>query len=333
MKIAINGFGRIGRQVAKIIFEKYPEHEVVAVNDLTDVPTLAHLLKYDSNYGVWDKDIHPGNDMIHVGDREIRVLSQKDPKKLPWKKLGIEVVIEATGIFTDKKGASLHLKAGAKKVIITAPAKEPDITIVMGVNEESFDPKKHKIISNASCTTNSLAPVMKVMVDEFGVESGFLTTVHSYTNDQKILDLPHKDLRRARAAAINIIPTSTGAAKAIFEVIPELLGKMDGVALRVPTSVVSISDITLNLKKEATADKINEALAHAATGKMAGILTCTGEELVSSDLKASPYSSIVDTSLTKVIGGKTAKIMTWYDNEWGYSNRVADLIDFLAKKS
>ncbi len=332
MRIAINGFGRIGRQITKIIIEGN-EHEIVAINDLTDVETLAHLLKYDSNYGVWDRDIHGKDNSLFVGEHEIKVLSIRDPKKLPWKKLKIDLVIESTGAFTDRKGASLHLKAGAKKVIITAPAKDPDITIVMGVNEDKYDPKKHKIISNASCTTNSLAPVMKVMVDDFGVESGFLTTIHSYTNDQKILDLPHKDLRRARAAALNIIPTSTGAARAIFEVIPELQGKMKGIALRVPTSVVSISDITLNLKKSTTVERINEALAHAAAKKMVGILTCTGEELVSSDVKANPYSSIVDTSLTKVIDGKTVKIMVWYDNEWGYSSRVADLANFIAKKS
>lgn len=333
MRIAINGFGRIGRQVAKIIIEDHHEHEIVVVNDLSTVESLAHLLKYDSNYGIWEKDIHAEDDLIHVGDKEIKVLSERDPRKLPWKKLKIDVVVESTGVFRDKKGATLHIKAGAKKVIVTAPSPDPDATIVMGVNEEVYDAKKHNIISNASCTTNSLASVMKVMVDSFGVEGGFLTTVHSYTNDQKILDLPHKDLRRARAAALNIIPTSTGAASALSLVIPELEGKMDGLALRVPTPVGSISDITVNLKKEVTVEKVNEALALAASKKMMGYLTCTGEDLVSSDIKGNSYSSIVDTKLTKVIGGKTVKIMAWYDNEWGYSSRVADLIDYIAKKS
>ncbi len=333
VRVAINGFGRIGRQVFKVLFEKYRDQvEVVAVNDLTDVKTLAHLLKYDSNYGKFDADIRTEGDYIVVDDVKIKVLAEPDPAKLPWKDLNIDIVVESTGRFRERDKAAKHLEAGAKKVIISAPAKGEDITIVLGVNHDKYDPEKHHIISNASCTTNCLAPVAKVLQDEFGIKRGLMTTVHSYTNDQRILDLPHKDLRRARAAAINIIPTTTGAAAAIGKVIPELNGKLDGMAMRVPTSTVSIVDLTVELEKPATAEEINAAMKKAAEGELKGILGYSEEPLVSSDYKGDPRSSIFDALETRVIDGNFVKVLSWYDNEWGYSNRVADLIVYIASK-
>jgi glyceraldehyde 3-phosphate dehydrogenase len=332
MRVAINGFGRIGRQVFKILTEKYKkEVEIVAVNDLTDVNTLAHLLKYDSNYGVWEAKIVPGKDFIEVNGRKTKVLTEKIPSKLPWKKLKVDVVLECTGFFTDGELAAQHLRSGAKKVVISAPAKNHDITLVLGVNEEKYNKKEHSLISNASCTTNGLAPIVKVLSDNFGIKQGLMTTVHSYTNDQRILDLPHEDLRRARAAALNIIPTTTGAAKALKEVIPEVDGILDGIALRVPTPTVSVNDLTVELLKETTPEEINEAMRKAARGKMRGILYVTEDPTVSMDWKGSSYSSIYDPLLIKNIGGNFFKIIGWYDNEWGYSCRLADLTVFVGK--
>ena len=313
------------------MIEKYPKFDLFAINDLSDTKTLAHLLKYDSNYGTWDKDISATKSELKVGSKNIRIFDERDPAKLPWKKLGIDVVIESTGFFTDANDAKAHIKAGAKKVIITAPAQNQDATIVLGVNEEIYNPEKHNIISMASCTTNGLAPIMRVLIDNFGVKRGFLTTVHSYTNDQRILDLPHEDLRRARAAALNIIPTSTGAAKAISEVIPELSGKMDGVAIRVPTPTVSVNDIVVELEKETTTEKITEAMLAAARGKMKNYLWVSMDPTVSTDWKGSSYSSIFDGLLTKNVGGSFYKLFSWYDNEWGYSCRVADLADYISR--
>lgn len=332
MKVAINGFGRIGRQVFKALHESYSKIDLVAINDLTDNATLAHLLKYDSNYGIFPADIKAKQDAIFVDKKKILAFSEKDPAKLPWKKLGVDVVVESTGFFTDAELAKAHINAGAKKVIITAPAKNPDATIVLGVNEETYDRKKHQIVSNASCTTNCLAPMTKVILDNFGIIKGFMTTAHSYTNDQRILDLPHEDLRRARAAALNIIPTSTGAAKAIFEVIPELKGKMDGMALRVPTPTVSITDLVVLTEKKTTIEEVIAAFGRAAKEKMKGILSISIEPLVSMDYKGSSFSCIFDASLTKVIDGNLVKIVGWYDNEWGYSCRVADLVNFMVSK-
>jgi len=330
--VAINGFGRIGRQVFKILTEQYGKKvQVVAINDLTDNATLAHLLKYDSNYGTWKAKIEPVTDGLKVNGKKIKVLNEKIPSKLPWKKLGVDIVLECTGFFTDGELAGQHLRAGAKKVIISAPAKNHDITIVLGVNEDNYLPDKHHIISNASCTTNGLAPVIKVLVDNFGIKKGFLTTVHSYTNDQRILDLPHEDLRRARAAALNIIPTTTGAAKALKEVIPEVDGILDGVALRVPTPTVSINDIVVELDKPATPASITKAMAQAAHGRMRGILMVGTDPNVSMDFKGSKYSAIYDSLLTKNIGDNFFKIFSWYDNEWGYSCRLADLTIYIGK--
>lgn len=331
MKLAINGFGRIGRQVFKILTEKYPEVQIVAVNDLTDVPTLAHLLKYDSNYGTCDAMITPGEGSIEVDGKEVKIYCEKDPANLPWKKLGVDVVLECTGFFTDGEKAKAHLVAGAKKVLISAPGKNVDITMVLGVNEEKYDKAKHHIISNASCTTNGLAPIVKVLVDNFGLKHGFLTTIHSYTNDQRILDLPHEDLRRARAAAINIIPTSTGAAKALKEVIPEVEGILDGVAVRVPTPTVSMNDITVELIKSTTPEEILEKMLEASRGRMKGKLWVCMDPTVSTDWKGSSYSAIYDGLLTKNIGGNFFKIMGWYDNEWGYSCRLAELAVYISK--
>lgn len=331
MKLAINGFGRIGRQVFKIITEKYPKVEIVAVNDLTDNATLAHLLKYDSNYGVWDVPLAVGTGYIEVKGKKVVTFAEKDPKNLPWKKLGVDVVLECTGFFTDGKLAKAHLDAGAKKVLISAPAKNVDATLVLGVNEDKYDKKNHHIISNASCTTNGLAPIVKVLVDNFGLKAGLMTTVHSYTNDQRILDLPHEDLRRARAAALNIIPTSTGAAKALKEVIPEVEGKLDGIALRVPTPTVSVTDLTVELEKETTVEEITRKMVTAANGRMKGYLFVSNEPLVSMDYKGSEYSAIFDSLMTKNIGGNFFKIIGWYDNEWGYSCRLADMAVFIAK--
>jgi len=332
-KVGINGFGRIGRQVFKSLFERYPQIEVVAVNDITDTKTLAFLLKYDSTYGQFNAEIGYDADHITVDGHKIKVFAEKDPANIPWKDLGVEVVIESTGLFTKAEKARVHIDAGgAKKVIISAPAEGEDITIVLGVNEDKYDPANHNIISNASCTTNSLAPVAKVLNDKFGIEKALMTTVHSYTNDQRILDLPHKDLRRARAAALNIIPTSTGAAKAIGRVIPELNGKMHGIALRVPTPTVSITDLTAVLGKEVTTEEVNNAFKEYAEGRMKGILGYTEEPLVSMDFKGTTFSTVVDGLSTFVIGGNLVKVLAWYDNEWGYATRLADLTNFVIER-
>ncbi len=325
MRVGINGFGRIGRQVFRILLDK--GIAVALVNDLTDNKTLAHLLKYDSNYGRFPGEVSYDDEHIIVNGKKIKATAEPDPEKLPWGELGVDIVVEATGHFRDRKGAEKHLKAGAKKVIITAPAKEPDITVVIGVNHKELKPE-HKIISNASCTTNSLAPVMKVLDERFGVERALMTTVHSYTNDQRILDLPHKDLRRARAAAVNIIPTTTGAAVATALTLPSLKGKFDGMSLRVPTPTGSISDIVALLKRDVTAEEVNAALKEAAEGELKGILEYSEEELVRTDIVMNPHSSIVDGKLTKALG-PLVKVFAWYDNEWGYANRVADLVEIL----
>lgn len=330
-KIGINGFGRIGREVFRVAFSN-PEVEVVAVNDLTDAATLAHLLKYDSVHGTFPHEVTVDGDYIVVDGHRVKVLAQTDPSKLPWGELGVEIVVESTGRFTEGPKAKAHLDAGAKKVIISAPAKQEDITIVMGVNEEKYDPAQHNIISNASCTTNCLAPFTKVLLEKFGIESGLMTTVHSYTNDQRILDLPHKDLRRARAAACSIIPTTTGAAKAVALVLPELKGKLNGFAMRVPTPNVSITDLTVLLKTDTTAEEINAALKEAAEGKLKGIMGYNELPLVSRDYNGCPLSSIVDGLSTMMVGPRMAKVVSWYDNEWGYSNRVVDLACYIAKK-
>ena len=327
-RIGINGFGRIGRQVLKAIYERYPNDlDVVAVNDITDAPTLAHLLKYDSNYGHFPGTVEAREDRLIVNGKEIRVFANKEaPGGVKWGDLGIDIVIESTGLFTDATKARGHIDpGGAKKVIISAPAKNEDITIVLGVNWEMYDPARHHVISNASCTTNGLVPLAKVLNDAFGIERGLLTTIHSYTNDQRILDLPHKDLRRARAAALSIIPTTTGAAKAVALVIPELKGRFDGVALRVPTPTVSINDFTVLLQRETTKEEVIEAFRRAAAGPMEGILGVSDEPLVSVDFRGDSRSSIVDAALTYVMGGTLCKVMAWYDNEWGYSVRTADL--------
>lgn len=330
-KIGINGFGRIGREVFRVAFTN-PEVEVVAVNDLTDAATLAHLLKYDSVHGIFPHEVTVDGDYIVIDGRKVKVLAQTDPAKLPWGELGVEIVVESTGRFTEGPKAKAHLDAGAKKVIISAPAKQEDITIVMGVNEEKYDPEQHNIISNASCTTNCLAPFTKVLLENFGIESGLMTTVHSYTNDQRILDLPHKDLRRARAAACSIIPTTTGAAKAVALVLPELKGKLNGFAMRVPTPNVSITDLTVLLQKDTTAAEINAVLKEAAEGKLKGIMGYNELPLVSRDYNGCPLSSIVDGLSTMMVGPRMAKVVSWYDNEWGYSNRVVDLACYIAKK-
>ncbi|MER3536682.1 MAG: type I glyceraldehyde-3-phosphate dehydrogenase [Thermus sp.] len=329
MKIGINGFGRIGRQVFRILHQR--GREVALINDLTDNKTLAHLLKYDSVYGRFPGEVAYDEENLYVDGRAIRATAIKDPAQLPWKEAGVDLVIESTGVFTDREKAALHLEAGAKKVIITAPAKGEDITVVLGVNHEAYDPARHHILSNASCTTNSLAPVMKVLDEAFGVEKALMTTVHSYTNDQRLLDLPHKDLRRARAAAINIIPTTTGAAKATALTLPQLKGRFDGMALRVPTPTGSISDITALLKRETSVEEVNAALKAAAEGALKGILAYTEDEIVLQDIVMDPHSSIVDGKLTKAIGN-LVKVFAWYDNEWGYSNRVADLVELVLKK-
>ena len=332
VRVGINGFGRIGRNILRAAL---PDRnlDIVAVNDVTDAATLAHLLKYDSILGNLDQDVRVEGDTILVDGRKVKVLSTKDPAALPWKDLGVEYAVESTGLFTDADKAKAHIGAGAKKVIISAPAKGEDITIVMGVNSDKYDASKHHIVSNASCTTNCLAPVAKVLHDSFGIVRGQMTTIHSYTNDQKILDLPHKDLRRARAAALSMIPTSTGAAKAVHLVIPELKGRLDGVAIRVPTPNVSMVDLTVELKNEASAEAINETLRKAASGALKGVLEVSDRELVSTDFRANPASSIVDAPLTKVVQGNLAKVFAWYDNEWGFSSRMCDLIRFMASKA
>jgi glyceraldehyde 3-phosphate dehydrogenase len=329
-RIGINGFGRIGRQTLKALLEKYPDIEVAAVNDVTDAQTNAHLFKYDSTYGKFNGEVRAENNELIIAGKKIQVLSEKEPGKLPWKALDVFLVVESTGIFTDAEKAKAHLTAGANKVIISAPAKNEDITIVLGVNENQYDPSKHQIISNASCTTNCLAPVTKVLDDEFGLDKGLMATIHSYTNDQRILDLPHKDLRRARSAGLNIIPTTTGAAKAVGLVMPGLKGRFDGYSLRVPTPTVSIVDFTGILKKNASKESVNQAFQKASEGRLKGILEYTTEPLVSTDFKGNPHSSIVDGLSTMVIENMV-KVVAWYDNEWGYASRVADLVHFVAK--
>ena len=331
IRIGINGFGRIGRVFFRTL-AGHPEFEVVAINDLTDTATLAHLLKYDSVHGRYQGTVQAAADSLIIDGRTIKVLAAKDPAELPWKALGVEYVVESTGHFTDRAGAGKHIAAGAKKVIISAPAKDPDLTVVLGVNEGSYKPAEHHIVSNASCTTNCLAPVVKVLHDTFGVKRGQMTTIHSYTNDQKILDFPHKDLRRARAAAVSMIPTSTGAAKAIGLVLPELKGKIDGFSMRVPTPNVSVVDFVAELIKPADEKAINAALKAASQGAMKGILDYTEEPLVSIDFCGSPASSTVDAGCTKVIDGTLAKVIAWYDNEMGYSCRLRDLITFMVAK-
>nr|WP_092074806.1 glyceraldehyde-3-phosphate dehydrogenase [Dendrosporobacter quercicolus]NSL49291.1 glyceraldehyde-3-phosphate dehydrogenase [Dendrosporobacter quercicolus DSM 1736]SDN13146.1 glyceraldehyde-3-phosphate dehydrogenase (NAD+) [Dendrosporobacter quercicolus] len=330
-KVGINGFGRIGRNVFRAALNN-PAVEIVAVNDLTDAKTLAHLLKYDSVHGILAADVKADGTNLVVNGKAIKVLAEREPAKLPWKDLGVAVVVESTGRFTDRDKAAAHLEAGAKKVIISAPAKQEDITIVMGVNENKYDAAAHHVLSNASCTTNCLAPFAKVLHEQFGIKRGLMTTVHAYTNDQQILDLPHKDLRRARAAGVSIIPTTTGAAKAVALVLPELKGKLNGFAMRVPTPNVSVVDLVAELDKNVTAEEVNAALKSAAEGALKGILAYTDEPLVSKDFNGNPHSSIIDGLSTMVIEGNMVKVVSWYDNEWGYSNRVVDLIDFVAKK-
>ncbi len=330
IKVAINGFGRIGRNALKAKYiSNVEEVEIVAINDLTDPSTLAHLLKYDSIFGRFHGSVEAKEGAIIVDGKEIKVFAEKDPEQLPWGELGVDIVIESTGLFTEKDKASKHLTAGAKKVIISAPAKNEDITIVLGVNEDKYDPQNHHIISNASCTTNCLAPVAKVMDEKFGIVKGMMTTVHAYTNDQRILDLPHKDLRRSRAAAQSIIPTTTGAAKAVALVLPQLKGKLNGMAMRVPTPTVSVVDVVFELERETTADEINETLRAAADDWVLGY---SEEPLVSMDYKQDPRSSIVDGLSTMVMGGKLAKVLSWYDNEWAYSNRIIDLAKYIGEK-
>ncbi|MGZ9148053.1 MAG: type I glyceraldehyde-3-phosphate dehydrogenase [Candidatus Deferrimicrobiaceae bacterium] len=330
IKVGINGFGRIGRNFFRAAY-KDPALDIVAVNDITDAKTLAHLLKYDSVHGRFDEKVEAKGDRLVVAGKEILVFAAKDPAELPWNKLGVQVVIESTGKFTDREGAEKHLKAGAKRVLISAPAKDPDATFVMGVNEKTYDPAKHRIISNASCTTNCLAPIAKVLLDAFGIERGLMTTIHSYTNDQKILDLPHKDLRRARAAGLSMIPTTTSAAKAVALVIPELKGKLDGMAIRVPTSNVSLVDLTVELSKPATAEEVNGAIKKASEGPLKGILQYVDEPLVSVDFNHTSYSAEFDALSTKVIQGRMVKVLAWYDNEWGYSCRLMDLAKYVEK--
>lgn len=332
IKVGINGFGRIGRNFFRTSYGN-KDIEIVAINDLTDAKTLAHLLKYDSVFGIMGAEIRATENSLIVDGREIRILAERDPLNLPWGDLGAEIVVESTGFFTKREDAEKHLKAGAKKVIISAPAKGPDITIVMGVNENKYNAKKHHVISNASCTTNCLAPVVKVLLDNFGVKRGLMTTIHSYTNDQRLLDLPHKDLRRARAAAVSLIPTTTGAARAISLVMPELEGKMDGMAVRVPTPNVSMVDLVAEVEKDTDEAKVNKALKRAAEGKLKGILEYTDDPLVSIDFKGNPHSSIVDGSITKVLDKRMVKVIAWYDNEWGYSTRIRDLILFMSQKA
>ena len=331
VKVAINGFGRIGRNVFRAA-QGNSDIEIVAINDLTNSDTLAHLLKYDSVHGKFGGTVESKDDVLVVDGKEIKVLAQRDPAQLPWGDMGIDVVVESTGFFVDRDGASKHIEAGAKKVIISAPAKNEDITIVMGVNEDSYDPAAHNIISNASCTTNCLAPFAKVLNDNLKIVKGTMTTIHSYTNDQKILDLPHKDLRRARAAAMSMIPTTTGAAKAVALVIPELKGKVDGMAMRVPTPDVSVVDLVVEVEKDTSAEAVNAMFKEASEGAMKGILNYTEEPLVSIDFMGDPASSTIDALSTMVVGGNMVKVLSWYDNEMGYSTRVVDLISYIASK-
>lgn len=331
VKVGINGFGRIGRNVFRAALGN-PEVEIVAVNDLTDVKMLAHLLKYDTTHGKLDAAVEAGDGALIVNGKSIKVFAERDPGNLPWSQYGVEIVIESTGIFTAKEKAEAHLKGGAKKIIISAPATNEDITVVMGVNEDKYDPAKHTVISNASCTTNCLAPFAKVLNDKFGIVKGMMTTVHSYTNDQAVLDIPHKDARRARAAAENIIPSTTGAAKAVSLVLPELKGKLNGMAMRVPTPNVSVTDLVAELKVNVTAEEVNAALKAAADGPLKGIMNFSEEPLVSSDYNGDPASSTIDSLCTMVVGDNMVKVVSWYDNEWGYSNRLVDLCAYIAKK-
>ena len=332
-RVAINGFGRIGRLTLRTMLERHRTNlTVVAINDMADLRTNAHLFRYDSTYGRFPGKVEIGEGVLQIDGLNISALNQKDPSRLPWRQLNVDIVIESTGIFTDAAQVRAHLEAGAKKVIITAPAKDEDITLVLGVNDAAYNPRKHHIVSNASCTTNCLAPVAKVIHDSFGIERGLMTTTHAYTNDQRILDLMHSDLRRARAAAMNIVPTSTGAAKAIGLVMPELKGKLHGLSLRVPTATVSVVDLVVDLKKSASVESINAALKKAAEGKLKGILEYCNEPLVSSDFRGNPASSIVDGLSTVALEGKMAKVLSWYDNEWGYSCRVADLAALITEK-
>jgi glyceraldehyde 3-phosphate dehydrogenase len=332
-KVGINGFGRIGRLTLRTINQYHKgKLEVAAINDLTDTKTNAHLFKWDSNYGRYPGKVEAGKDSIIVDDKEIKVLAERDPTNITWQKYGIDIVIESTGLFTDATKATGHFKGGAKKVLISAPASNEDITIVLGVNEDKYDPKKHKVISNASCTTNAIAPLVKVLHQSFGVSKGLMTTIHAYTNDQRIMDQVHKDLRRARAAGMSIIPTTTGAARAVAQVIPDLKGKIHGLAFRVPVPTVSVVDFVADLNKEATVEQINQAFKTAAEGPLRGILEYCNEELVSMDFKGNPASSIIDALSTMVIAGNMVKVLAWYDNEWGYSCRLADLTAFVAAK-
>ncbi|MDH3543805.1 MAG: type I glyceraldehyde-3-phosphate dehydrogenase [Desulfuromonadales bacterium] len=330
VKVAINGFGRIGRNVFRAA-QSSSEFEIVAINDLTNPQTLAHLLKYDSIHGILSADVSATEDSIQCGGKSIKVFSERDPSALPWKELGIDIVIESTGFFTNGKDAGKHIQAGARKVIISAPGKEVDLTVCMGVNDNLYDAAQHNIVSNASCTTNCLAPVAKVIMDSFGIVKGLMTTVHAYTNDQSILDLPHSDMRRARAAALSMIPTTTGAAKAVALVLPELKGKLDGLAVRVPTPNVSLVDLVVETEKATSVEGVNAALQAAANGPLKGILDYCAEPLVSCDFNGNPASSTVDAATTTVIGGTMVKVMSWYDNEWGYSNRIVDLVKLMAK--
>ncbi len=331
IKVGINGFGRIGRNIMRAALGDQ-EIDFVAVNDITSAHTLAHLLKYDSVLGNLHARVEAKDDSISVDGDEFKVLAVRDPAQLPWKDLGVEIVFESTGLFTNRDAAAKHLAAGARKVVITAPAKGPDITVVLGVNDEKYDPAKHHIISNASCTTNCLAPLAKVMHQKFGIKKGWMTTIHSYTNDQQLLDLPHKDLRRARAAALSMIPTTTGAAVAVGEVLPELKGRLDGFAMRVPTPNVSVVDLNVLVEKKTSSEEVNAAFKSAGDGPMKGILMVSTEDLVSIDFKGNSYSSIVDAPYTKVMDGDFVKVLSWYDNEWGYSNRCVDLLRALVKK-
>jgi len=331
-RIGINGFGRVGRLALRAVNQYHKgKLEVAVINDLTDAKTNAHLLKWDSTYGRYSGEVKASENAIIVDGKEVKVLAERDPAKIPWRELGVDIVIESTGLFTDATKASAHLKGGAKKVIISAPARNEDITIVLGVNEDQYQPDKHHIISNASCTTNCIAPVVKVLHQSFGVNKGLMTTIHAYTNDQRLLDMFHKDLRRARTAGLNIIPTTTGAARAVAQVIPELKGRLHGIAMRVPVATVSVVDFVADLEKEVSVEQINKAFQEAAAGPLAGILEYCQEELVSMDFKGNPASSILDAPSTMVIAGNMVKVLAWYDNEWGYSCRLADLAAYITK--
>jgi glyceraldehyde 3-phosphate dehydrogenase len=332
-KIGINGFGRIGRLALKAILQNYPEKlQVVAINDLTDAKTNAHLLKYDSTYGIYQGKVEASGDSIIVDGQKVKVLAERDPGKIKWSDYGVEVVIESTGLFTDGAKAAAHFQGGAKKVIISAPAKGEDITIVLGVNEDKYQPAKHRVLSNASCTTNCIAPVVKVLHQSFGLSKGLMSTIHAYTNDQRILDMFHQDLRRARAAALNIVPTTTGAATAVTQVIPELRGRLHGVAFRVPVPTVSLCDLVADLERQVTTEEVNQAFRTAAEGPLKGIMEYCEEPLVSSDFRGNPASSIVDALSTMVLAGNMVKVLAWYDNEWGYSCRMADLVSYIADR-